>query len=284
MPPAVAHKHPAKFNTDVLAVISEFLDHERVKQQHGLVVLDPFAGVGGIHTLNDPPQIMTRGLELEPEWARQHVLTLVGDVLTYDFRRMMTTYYRFDVIATSPCYGNRMADHQDAKEICRECKGTGFGEEILTTQEWSDGIGYQDYKVTICKACDGKGHREYERITYKHKLGRDLSPNSSAGLQWGAAYKAFHVEAYTRLNQLLTPEGLFILNMKDHVRDKKVVPVTQWHVDTLYSLGFTMQTLRWVPTKSMKRGQNYAARLAGEWVMSLRKGRHPLYVMPDTPE
>lgn len=67
------------------------------------VVLDPFAGTGRIHELTD---CVTIGVELEPEWAAMHDRTIVGDATSLPW------YWGdwFDMVITSPTYGNRMAD------------------------------------------------------------------------------------------------------------------------------------------------------------------------------
>lgn len=98
-------KHPAKFSAQILPVIDELLGD-------AITVLDPFAGVGLIHTLY--PKRETWGIEIEPEWAEQHPRTFVGNALTLPFKSES-----FDAIATSPCYGNRMADHHNAKDPSR---------------------------------------------------------------------------------------------------------------------------------------------------------------------
>lgn len=94
--------HPAKFSAAILPVIDELLGD-------AITVLDPFAGVGLIHSL--PTKRVTFGIEIEPEWANQHPRTAVGDALHLPF-----TDNFFNAIATSPCYGNRMADHHNAKD------------------------------------------------------------------------------------------------------------------------------------------------------------------------
>src|SRR5437868_9381022 len=78
------------------------------------LVLDPFAGVGGIHTLAALGIAHTVGVELEPECALQHPRNIVGSALALPFPDDT-----FDAIVTSPCYGNRMADHHDAKDASR---------------------------------------------------------------------------------------------------------------------------------------------------------------------
>ena len=93
-------RHPATFSDPILAAIDAALGDAET-------VLHPFAGIGGIHRLNRS----TVGVELEPESAEQHPNTIVGNALDLPFPDDI-----FDAIATSPTYGNRMADHHDAKD------------------------------------------------------------------------------------------------------------------------------------------------------------------------
>jgi tRNA G10 N-methylase Trm11 len=75
----------------------------------GMWVLDPFAGVGGVHALH--PRFETVGVEIEPEWASAHERTIVGNALDLPFAA-----HTFDAVVTSPTYGNRMADHHEARD------------------------------------------------------------------------------------------------------------------------------------------------------------------------
>lgn len=74
------------------------------------IALDPFAGTGKVHLLANS-QLRTVGVEIEPEWATLHPDTIIGDALRLPFKDDS-----FDAIITSPTYGNRMADHHDAKD------------------------------------------------------------------------------------------------------------------------------------------------------------------------
>lgn len=94
--------HPAKFPTPVLEAIAKWIPD-------GTRVLDPFAGVGGIHDLR--PRVETVGVEIEPEWADQSPHTIVGSALNLPYADDS-----FDVVATSPTYGNRMADQYDGRD------------------------------------------------------------------------------------------------------------------------------------------------------------------------
>lgn len=92
--------HPCPFSDEILNVIRPMV---RPTDR----VLDPFAGVGKIHELNAD----TVGVELEPEWADMHPQTIVGDALALPFDDET-----FDVVATSPVFGNRMSDHHEARD------------------------------------------------------------------------------------------------------------------------------------------------------------------------
>ena len=106
--------HPAKFTPSILIALRKAIVDEACRTDLDalpLRVLDPFAGVGGIHHLRVPECWETWGVELEPEWAGCHPRTAVGDATNLPFASET-----FDVVATSPAYGNRMADHHEAKD------------------------------------------------------------------------------------------------------------------------------------------------------------------------
>jgi hypothetical protein len=76
------------------------------------IVVDPFAGTGRIHELATDER-QTVGIEIEAEWADKHAHTIHGDAL--EVMQAMEPG-SVDAIATSPTYGNRMADHHEAKD------------------------------------------------------------------------------------------------------------------------------------------------------------------------
>lgn len=99
-------KHPAPFPNlimnelrDVVIALLPMFDRRPVR------ILDPMAGIGRIHQLRTPGVVATTGLEIEPEWADQHRGTLEGDATDMPFGSET-----FEMIVTSPPYGNRMAD------------------------------------------------------------------------------------------------------------------------------------------------------------------------------
>lgn len=244
--------HPAKFSPQILEVFRDLISREvtkSVRTPMPLVVLDPFGGVGGIHDIKIEG-MQTDAIEIEPEWAKvseSRGFTWCGDFFQFDprFHRFHHTkeveagYFgkqvafpplKFDIIATSPTYGNRMADSH-----------TPSPEDLST------------------------------RITYRHKLGRRLTENNSGGMQWGQVYRAFHVLAWNKVVELLSPDGLFILNVSDHIRKGERQPVVAWHRAVVRWHGMQLVQDIVVPTRRMRMGENHAARVEGEHVLVFRK-------------
>lgn len=109
------------------------------------------------------------------------------------------------------------------------------------------------------------------RITYRHKLGRPLTTGNAGGYQWGDKYRMFHRAAWRKAVDLLAPDGLFVLNVSDHIRGGEVVPVSDWHRDRLIALGLTVIEDHRVETQRMGFGKNREARVDHERVIVLRK-------------
>jgi len=110
-----------------------------------------------------------------------------------------------------------------------------------------------------------------KRRSYTHDLGRKLSDGNSGAMQWGADYRLFHMQAWEEAVRALRPGGLFLLNIKDHVRDGKRQKVCGWHVGTLQELG--LHVTDWVPfgAPSLKAGANADQRCT-EVVIALMRG------------
>lgn len=105
------HNHPATFSKELFDVlVQELRDTHRV--------IDPFSGTGLIHELCEAADVpVSTGVELEPEWANDDIY--IGPYRTQivgDCREMIRQLGYFDCVCTSPSYGNRMADHHDAKD------------------------------------------------------------------------------------------------------------------------------------------------------------------------
>lgn len=137
--------HPAKFSEPILDKIVEFLDDWGWPAR----ILDPFAGTGRVHQLPEvavrsaypelkPDETFTVGVELEPEWAATTPGTIVANTLRLPFPAGA-----FDGMVTSPCYGNRLADHHNAQDGSRRYSyrhvlGRPLHEDNSGQMQWGD--------------------------------------------------------------------------------------------------------------------------------------------------
>lgn len=110
-------KHPAKFSDPIVSTLDRLVRAEAKRLGRPVRVLDPFAGTGRIHRLARPGVVTTVGVEIEPEWSSMHPDTICADSIAWMAERARRGGSgRFDIIATSPCYGNRFADHHEARD------------------------------------------------------------------------------------------------------------------------------------------------------------------------
>ena len=135
--------HPAKYSAGVIIDIVDMLGPYRTRLRQSAGILDPFAGIGGVHTIGDALGVRSTGFEIEPEWARQHPRTKITDVLTLPLTPWTTRRGQYDGIVTSPCYGNRMADHHEAKDdskrhTYRHYLGRTLHEHNSGAMQWGD--------------------------------------------------------------------------------------------------------------------------------------------------
>lgn len=95
-------RHPAKWSNQLEPTIRAWLAGVDGP------ILDPMAGTGKFG-------FATHYNELEPEWAAQ----CPGQVTVADARQLPYADNTFAAVVTSPTYGNRMADHHEAKDDSR---------------------------------------------------------------------------------------------------------------------------------------------------------------------
>jgi hypothetical protein len=109
----------------------------------------------------------------------------------------------------------------------------------------------------------------YDRITYTAKIGRKLNKDNSGAMQWGKVYKKFHAKAWLEASRVLRVGGVFVLNIKNHIRAGVEQPVTEWHIETLQALGYEAVEHLKINTPSMRFGQNGEKRIEFESVIKL---------------
>lgn len=214
-------RHPAKYTDSFLEIFANLL---RGKQK----VLDPFAGTGKIGLIKQygfDGQVYAN--ELEPEWISENSYNC--DYITCEdaeFLKYPACY--FDAICTSPTYGNRMADHHEAKDGTR-------------------------------------------RNTYKHCLGRPLSDGNTGQMQWGVEYIEKHARIYKHLTTLLRNGGLFVLNIKNHIRKGQEIDVKAFHEKALNDCNMVKVEEFFVKTSGNGFGANSDKRTDGEYIVVFQK-------------
>ena len=269
--------HPAKYTDGIIRAMANAV-------APGSLVLDPMAGVGRIHLLAGlVPDVRTVGVELEPEWAGHHLQTLVGNALCLPFADAT-----FDVVAVSPTYGNRLADHHEAKDACKTCGGSGWpaGAEAGCAEaptscpecgHWSctcgglaGAIGAHASRCATCRPCKNCGGSGLSaRNTYRHKLGRMPHADSSTVMAWGPAYWQFHEKAWAEAARVMKPAARFVVNLKNPVDGDGAVryDLVGFHAMLLSRLGFDYRRLEPVAVRGYRNGANRAQRAAHETVM-----------------
>jgi hypothetical protein len=142
------------------------------------------------------------------------------------------------MIATSPTYGNRFADHHNAKDTSKRRS---------YTHDLRHSTGDAEYHLS----------------------------SSNTGLHAfhasGNAYKVLHQLVWAEMTRVAAPGCIFLLNVSDYIHRGVVQPVTLWHLNTLTAMGWQWTWARAVETPRMRHGANNLARVSCEWVHELRK-------------
>lgn len=110
-----------------------------------------------------------------------------------------------------------------------------------------------------------------KRITYRHKLGRILHERNTGRMQWGEKYRQTHKEIYKECLRILKNEGIFILNISDHIRKGEVMPVVNWHRDILLDMGMKLFEDIKADTQRMRFGANNKLRVNHERILVFQK-------------
>lgn len=178
-------RHPAKYTDcffDTFAKLLQGADN----------VLDPFAGTGKIGKLRQhgfTGKIYAN--ELEPEWIAENPhgcdVVTCADAEFLDYPESF-----FDAICTSPTYGNRMADHHNAKDGSRRntythCLGRQLNDGNTGKMQW--GTEYME-----------KHERIYAHLSKLVKPGGKFVLNVKNHIRRGVEIDvtAFHVSALER--------------------------------------------------------------------------------------
>lgn len=121
---------------------------------------------------------------------------------------------------------------------------------------------------------DGQPHKHYKRHTYTHYYGEPLHQDNTGQMQWGKKYRRLHYKAMFEIWRVLEPGGRYILNVSDHIRNKRVIPVARFHRLLAQMLGFRLIESVEVKTPRQRHGENGQARVACEWIYVFEKEKY----------
>ena len=170
-------RHPAKFSNAVLDELNAYLAKDHPPWDlHVKTLYDPFAGIGKVFEL-ERTNLQVYATELEWEWAIQADNPRMVDIDAFDFMRSLTEldglavgFFSanrehgtvavprggFDYVVTSPTYGNRMADHHNAKDgstrhTYKHYLGRNLSEMNSGQLQWGDE--YRDFHRAAWRWC-----------------------------------------------------------------------------------------------------------------------------------
>jgi hypothetical protein len=142
--------HPAKYSDQFIPLFAELLRGRET-------ALDPFAGTGKLALIKSygfTGKVICN--EIEPEYANNSTYPVdewhIGD--SADMNWSEDNY--FSAICTSPTYGNRMADHFDAKDnskriTYRHMLGRPLNEHNTGRMQWGDS--YRNKHIAVYAEC-----------------------------------------------------------------------------------------------------------------------------------
>lgn len=147
-----------------------------------------------------------------------------------------------------------------------------YEDNALIRTAWMKGVHAIFTSPTFGNRMADKDLRDSVAGTYAKSLGHLASEGSSCHLQWGPAYRIFHIRAWHNAYDVLEDGGLFLLNIKDHPRGNELQHVPEWHCEVLEGFGFTEIAREFVKTPGNRRGTNKHKSLDGEFLILFRKG------------
>lgn len=214
-------KHPAVYSDGFIGIFSKILKDKKN-------VLDPFAGTGKIALIKEHGfngEVICN--EIEPGFANLSKYSV--DKWYFEDAEFLNLK-DIDAICTSPTYGNRMADHHEAKD-------------------------------------------DSKRITYRHYLGEPLKEGNTGMMQFGEKYRSKHINIYKNLFKILNDNGIFILNISNHIRKGEEIDVVNFHKEAMEEIGFSLHHQIKVNTKRMKFGKNSEKRVGNECILVFEKNK-----------
>ena len=224
--------HPAKFSDVILDQLAQIIPI-------GATVLDVCSGIGKLGKIKDRGwQGYIIGQEIEEEWALQACKNGV-DIQYIADATDPVNYLQFkgvNVVCTSPVYGNRLSDHFNP----------------------------------------GENDKSF-RMTYKLCIGRDLHIHNTGRYRYQPKKGGSRESEYCHLHKKIWDNvatldlDLLVVNVSNYIVKGEERDATQWHIDYLESIGFTLIEKREVKTPRLRVGANRDKRVNCEYICLFKK-------------
>lgn len=255
-------KHPAKYSRALRPIIGELI------RGHSCVV-DQFGGVGGIHSIADEYGVpRSLAVEIEREWAEQWQSTQDRLTVCGDSGRLAAIVaasgFSPSVAAFSPDYGNRMADHHEAKD----------GSE-RNTYRHKLGRMPSDGATTVCHFQPGGKNGQYEDLHIRIwvQLAEVMLSDIGAG-PLSERRVVCNVSDFLRTQSSRRRQPLS--NWESHVEEtapgkhRVRCLTTDWHTSVARAVGFDLVSRIEVSTRRNRQGANRNVRVDSEAVLVFR--------------
>jgi hypothetical protein len=127
-----------------------------------------------------------------------------------------------------------------------------------------------------------KARDKSRRNTYKHAIGRDLTPGNTGMMGWlgkeGEEYRLTNRQIMQCLHRKLKPRARGVFEMKDHFRTLKTGGpqvrqyVTRWWLRMMQAISFIILDKVDVPVEGNRQGENHDARMEYTSLVLVEKG------------
>lgn len=139
--------------------------------------------------------------------------------------------------------------------VCGDARSLPFPNEHFDAIIVSPSYGNRDADRT------GDWWDNVDRKTYAGALGRNVTAGSLCVPFEDPEYKIGHTLAWCEAVRVLKPYGLFVINLKNHIKQGQIVRVSQWHREVLRDL-LRLREIddTAIPTTGRLSGENYKVR------------------------